>query len=50
MGSSFGFNFADARIRFLGFSFRLSLIEESYFALNIDDLSALLLGAFALLQ
>ena len=50
IGSSFGFSFAYAQLRFLGFSFGLSFIQESYFTVNTDYLNPLLLGIFVLLR
>ena len=41
IGSSFGFSFAYAQLRFLGFSFGLSFIKDSYFILNRDYLNTL---------
>ena len=40
----FGFSFAYAQLRLLGFSFGSSFIQKSYFILNTNDSSALLLG------
>ena len=50
IGSSFGFSFAYGQLRFQGFSFGLSFIQESFFILNTDYLSVLLLGVFVLLR
>ena len=47
---SFGFSFAYAQLRFPGFSFGLSFIQESSFILNTDYLRALLLSVFVILR
>ena len=47
---SFGFSFAYAQLRFLGFSFGLSFIQESSFIMNMDYLSALLFSVFVTLR
>ena len=49
IGSSFGFSFASAQLRFLGFNFSLSFIQESSFILNTNYLNALLTTIFYLL-
>ena len=48
--SQFRFQFAYAQLRFLGFSFGLSFIQESYFTVNTNYLNPLLLGVFVLLR
>ena len=48
IGSSF--SFAYAQLRFLGFSFGSSFIQESYFTVNTNYLNPLLLGIFVLLR
>ena len=50
IGSSFGFSFTCAQLRFVGFSFGLSFIQESYFIVNTDYLNPVLLGVFVLLR
>ena len=50
IGLSFGFSFACAWLRFWGFSFGLSFIQENCIFFNAHYLSALFFRDFALLQ
>ena len=46
----FRFQFAYEQLRFLGFNFGLSFIQESYFTVNTYYLNPLLLGVFVSLR